>query len=155
MRGAFRPEDEELASILSGVRAVYLAGLEMQRSAGLVLFALVDEVALNHIERFGHAVMVMCWNHRVGLHNDVLHYRPQSVVRVADRQRDFSITPEGETIRLDLTAKYFLINHDTVSLCWFRHRWAVCTSLVINYVEAALRLPCAGFRAIALMRSGT
>ena len=66
MRGAFRPEDEELASILSGVRAVYLAGLEMQRSAGLVLFALVDEVALNHIERLGHPLVDMCRNSRAG-----------------------------------------------------------------------------------------
>ena len=45
MRGAFRPKDEQLASALCAVRTVCLAGLEVQRSASLVLFALVDEVA--------------------------------------------------------------------------------------------------------------
>ena len=44
-RGAFCPEDEKPASIFSRVRAVCLAGLEMQRRAGLVLLALVGEIA--------------------------------------------------------------------------------------------------------------
>src|SRR5262244_984439 len=112
LRGAFRPEDEKLASILSGVRAVYLAGLEMQRSAGLVLLALVREVALNNIERFGHAFVKMCWNHRAGLHTDVQHYWPQRVIRIADPQRDVALTGKGEAICLELAVKYFLIDHD-------------------------------------------
>src|SRR5262245_62948233 len=53
-RGAFCPEDEKLASILRGVRAMYFAGLEMQRSTGLVLLALVGKVAFDHIERLAH-----------------------------------------------------------------------------------------------------
>ena len=75
-RTAFRPQGEQRAPILSAVRAVRLAGLEMQGSAGRVLFALVGEVALHYLECFGHAVMVMCRNRRTGLHNDVQHYRP-------------------------------------------------------------------------------
>src|SRR6516225_112779 len=114
-RGAFRPEDEKLASILRGVRAMCLAGLEMQRSAGLVLLALVGKVALDHIERLGHAFVEMCRNDRAGVHNDVQHHRPQRVIRVAHLQRDVALTGEGETIRLELTVEYFLIDHDTVS----------------------------------------
>src|SRR6516165_8750827 len=115
LRGAFCPEDEKLASILSGVRAVCLAGLEMQRSAGLVLLALIGEVALSHIERLGHAFVEMCRNDRAGAHTDVQHDRPQRVIRVADPQRDIALTGERETIRLELTVDYFLIDHDTVS----------------------------------------
>src|SRR5262249_12078610 len=77
LRGAFRPEDEKLASILSGVRAVCLAGLEMQRSAGLVLLALVGEVALNHVERLSHAFVEVCRNDRAGFQSDVQHHWPQ------------------------------------------------------------------------------
>src|SRR5262249_31002604 len=76
LRGAFRPEDEKLASILRGVRAMCLAGLEMQRSARLVLLALVGEVALDHIERLGHAFVEMCRDDCAGIHTDVQHYRP-------------------------------------------------------------------------------
>src|SRR5215469_18685279 len=76
LRGAFRPQDEKLASILRGVRAMCLAGLEMQRSAGLVLLALVGEVALSHIERLGHAFVEMCRDDCAGVHTDVQHYRP-------------------------------------------------------------------------------
>src|SRR5262245_43918588 len=115
LRGAFCPEDEKLASIFSGVRAVCLAGLEMQRSAGLVLLALIGEVALSHIERLGHAFVEMCRNDRAGAHTDVQHDRPQRVIRVADPQRDVALTGERETIRLELIVEYFLINHDTVS----------------------------------------
>src|SRR6516165_8369825 len=75
-RGAFCPEDEKLASILRGVRAMFLAGLEMQRSAGLVLLALVGKVALDHIERLGHAFVEMCRDDCAGVHTDVQHYRP-------------------------------------------------------------------------------
>src|SRR5262249_40360243 len=107
--------DEKLASILSGVRAVCLAGLEMQRSAGLVLLALVGEVAVGHIESFRHALMQMRRNGRAGVHNDVQHYGPQSVIRVSDTQRDVALTGEGETIRLELTVEYLLIDHDVVS----------------------------------------
>src|SRR6516225_8776650 len=89
----------------------------MQRSAGLVLLALVGKVTLSHIERLGHAFVEMCRNHRAGVHSDVQHYRPKRVIRVADLQRDVALTGEGETIRLELTVKYFLIDHDTVS--WF------------------------------------
>src|SRR5262249_37875490 len=76
IRGAFRPKDEYLAPILSGVWPMFLTGLEMQRSAGLVLLAFVGEVALNHIECLGHAFMQMCRNDRAGLHSDVQHHRP-------------------------------------------------------------------------------
>jgi hypothetical protein len=38
---------------------MYLARPEMQRSAGLVLLAFVREVALNNIERLGHAFVKM------------------------------------------------------------------------------------------------
>src|SRR5215470_20254219 len=115
LRGAFRPEDEKLASIFSGVRAVCLASLEMQRSTGLVLLALVGEVALNHIERLSHTFVEMCRNDRAGFHTDVQHYRPQRVIRVADAQSDVALTGKGETIRLELTVEYFLIDHDTGS----------------------------------------
>src|SRR5262249_13774807 len=103
------------ASILGGMRAVYLAGLEMQRSAGLVLLALVREVALDNIKRLGHAFVKMCWNHRAGLHTDVQHYRPQRVIRVADPQCDVALTGEGEAICLELTVKYLMIDHDSGS----------------------------------------
>src|SRR6516165_1688171 len=115
LRAAFRPEDEKLASILRGVWAVCLARLEMQRSASLVLLALVGEVPLSHIERLGHAFVEMCRNDRAGVHNDVQHDRPQRVIRVAHLQRDVALTGEGETSRLELTVEYFLIGHDTVS----------------------------------------
>src|SRR6516162_2869170 len=84
IRGTFRPEGKQLASILGGVRAVCLAGLEMERSAGLVLLAFVREVALNHIERLGHTFVEMCRNDRARAHTNVQHYRPQRVIRVAD-----------------------------------------------------------------------
>src|SRR5262249_45755399 len=113
--GAFRIENEKLASILGGVWAVCLASLEMQRSAGLVLLALVGEVAVGHIECFRHAFMQMRRDARAGAHNDVQHYGPQSVIRVSDTQRDVAFTGEGETIRLELTVEYFLIDHDAVS----------------------------------------
>src|SRR5262249_1034348 len=106
-------------SILGGVRAVYLAGLEMQRSADLVLLALVGEVALDNIERLGHAFVKVRRNHRAGLHIDVQHYRPQRVIRIADPQRDVALTGEGEAICLELTVKYFVIDHDTGS-CFCR-----------------------------------
>src|SRR6516164_5243822 len=67
-RGAFCPEDEKLASILRGVRAMCLAGL--------VLLALVGKVALDHIERLGHAFVEMCRDDCAGVHTDVQHYRP-------------------------------------------------------------------------------
>src|SRR5215472_7797706 len=87
----------------------------MQRSAGLVLLALVGEVALGHLQCFGHAFMEMRRDSRAGVHNDVQHYGPQSVIRVSDTQRDVAFTGEGETIRLELTVEYFLIDHDAVS----------------------------------------
>jgi hypothetical protein len=81
----------------SAVRAVYVAGFEMERSAGFVLLALVGEVAFNHVERLGHAFMVMCRNNRAGLHNDVQHYWPERVVRVADGQRDVAGDSGGDS----------------------------------------------------------
>src|SRR5262249_52040834 len=87
----------------------------MQRSAGLVLLALVGEVALSHIERLGHAFVEMRRNDRAGAHTDVQHDRPQRVIRVADPQRDVALTGERETIRLELIVEHFLIDHDTVS----------------------------------------
>src|SRR5262245_29180235 len=116
-RGAFCPEDEKPASILSGVRAVCLAGLEMQRSAGLVLLALVDEIALSHIECLGHAFVEMRRNDRAWFHSDVQHHWPQRVICVADLQHDVALTREWEAIGLELTVEYFLIDHDTGS--WF------------------------------------
>src|SRR5262249_41215602 len=95
------------------MRAVYLAVLEMQRGASLVLLALVREVALNNIERLGHAFVKMCRNHRAGLHTDVQHYWPQRVIRVADPQCDVALTGEWEAICLELTVKHFMIDHDT------------------------------------------
>jgi len=74
-RLSIRPEDEQFAAILGSVRTVFLADLEMQRSTGLVLLALVDEVALNHVERLGHALVDMGRNDRLGLHDDVQHHR--------------------------------------------------------------------------------
>src|SRR5215813_9250414 len=114
-RGAFCPEDEKPASIFSRVRAVCLAGLEMQRSAGLVLLALVGEIALSHIECLGHAFVEMRRNDRAWFHSDVQHHWPQRVICVADLQRDVALTREWEAIRLELTVDYFLIDHDTVS----------------------------------------
>src|SRR5262245_24409269 len=87
----------------------------MQRSAGLVLLALVREVALNDIERLGHAFVKMCRNHRAGLHTDVQHYWSQRVIRIADPQRDVALTGEGEAICLELTVKYYMIDNDTGS----------------------------------------
>ena len=78
---------------------MFVAGLEMQRSASLVLLAFVGEVALNHIERLGHALVKVCRNGRIRLHDDVQHHRPQRVVRVADGQRNVALTLEGETDR--------------------------------------------------------
>ena len=74
------------------MRAVCLAGLEMQRGAGRVLLALIREVALNDIERLSHAFVKMCWNHRAGLHIDVQNYRSQRVIRIADPQRNVALT---------------------------------------------------------------
>src|SRR5262245_23845963 len=117
LRGAFCPEDEKPASIFSRVRAVCLAGLEMQRSAGLVLLALVGEIALSHIECLGHAFVEMRRNDRAWFHSDVQHHWPQRVICVADLQRDVALTREWEAIGLELTVEYFLIDHDTGS--WF------------------------------------
>src|SRR5262245_39747311 len=66
-------------------------------------------------ECFGHTFMEMRRDGRAGVHNDVQHYGPQSVIRVSDTQRDVAFAGEGETIRLELTFKYFLIDHDAVS----------------------------------------
>jgi len=89
---------------------VYLANLEMQLSAGLVLLALVREIALNDVERVGHAFVKMCRNHRAGLHTDVQHYWPQRVIRIPDPQRYVALTGEGEAICLELTVKYFMVD---------------------------------------------
>src|SRR5262249_8023615 len=86
--------------------AVCLAGFEMQRSAGLILLALVGEVALSNIERLGHAFVQMGRNNRAGVHNDVQHDRPQRVICVADPQRDVALAGERETIRLELPVEY-------------------------------------------------
>src|SRR5215468_7053128 len=91
---------------------MYVAGLEMQRTASLVLLTLVGEVALDDIKRLGHALVAMCGNDRARLHREVQHYRTERVVRVADRQRNVTFTGEWETIPLKLTVKHFLIDHD-------------------------------------------
>src|SRR5215472_9670655 len=141
LRGAFCPEDEKLASILSGVRAVCLAGLEMQRSAGLVLLALIGEVALSHIERLGHAFVEMCRNDRAGAHTDVQHDRPQRVIRVADPQRNVALTGERETIRLELIVEYFLIDHDTVSCASKSPPADLISEAARLFLELTKRLP--------------
>ena len=141
LRAAFRPEDEKLASILGGVWAVCLAGLEMQRSAGLVLLALIGEVALSHIECLGHAFMEMRRNGRAGVHNDVQHYGPQSVIRVADTQRDVAFTGEGETIRPELTVEYFLIDHDAVSRIE-EPRADLISEAARSFLELTKKAPC-------------
>src|SRR5215467_4349143 len=87
----------------------------MGGSFGLVILVLVVAVVLRDLECLGHVFVEMCRNDRAGLHTDVQHDRPQRVIRVADLQRDVALTGEGETIRLELTVKYFLIYHDTVS----------------------------------------
>jgi hypothetical protein len=78
---------------------VYLAGLEMQRSAGLVPLTLVREVAFNDMERLYRCATLPT----------------QRAIRIADPQRDVALTAEGEAIGLELTAKYFTIDHDTGS----------------------------------------
>ena len=62
-----------------------LASLEMQRSAGLVLLALVGEVALNHKERLSHTFVEMCRNDRAGFHTDVQHYPVTILIEANDR----------------------------------------------------------------------
>src|SRR5262249_27645444 len=120
----------------------------MQRSAGLVLLALVREVALNNIERLGHAFVKMCRNHRAGLHTDVQHYWPQRVIRIADPQRDVAFAGEGEAICLELTLKYFMIDHDTGSclngrLDYEFHRWGrTRRSTTVNMGLAVKSLNC-------------
>src|SRR6516162_3976434 len=118
----------------------------MQRSAGLVLLAFVGKVTLSHIERLGHAFVEMCRNDRAGVHTDVQHYRPQRVIRVADLQRDVALTGEGETIRLELTVKYFLIYHDTVS-CFEEPSCRLNLGGCGLFLELTKRLP--------LLKSGT
>src|SRR5215471_8439235 len=93
------------------MRSMYVAGFEMQRSAGLVLLAFIREVALDHVERLGHTFVEVFRNDRAWLHDEVQHHRPERVVRVADRQRDITLTREGETIGLELTFQYFLVDH--------------------------------------------
>jgi predicted transposase YbfD/YdcC len=116
-RACFRPEYKQFAPILSGVRAMRLASLEMKRSASRVLLAFVGEVALRHIERLGHAFVEMGWNDRARLHTYVQHHWPQRVICISNCQRDLAFTGEGETIHLKLTIEYFLVNHDTASSC--------------------------------------
>src|SRR5262252_4164479 len=113
----------------------------MQRSAGLVLLALVGEVALGHIQCFGHAFMEMRRNGRAGVHNDVQHYGPQSVIRVADTQRDVAFTGEGETIRPELTVEYFLIDHDAVSRIE-EPRADLISEAARSFLELTKKAPC-------------
>src|SRR6516162_9722435 len=103
----------------------------MQRSASLVLLAFVGEVALNHIERLGHALVKVCRNGRIRLHDDVQHHRPQRVVRVADGQRNVALTLEGETIRVELTTNYFLVDHVSVS-CFKQSHTRTCWSYAVS-----------------------
>src|SRR5262249_10934045 len=111
LRGPLRPEDEQPAPILGSVRAMYVTGLEMQGTASLVLLTLVGEVALDDIERLGHALVAMCGNDRARLHGEMQHYRTERVVRVADRQRNIALTREGKTVCLQLTFEDLLIDH--------------------------------------------
>src|SRR5262249_16097551 len=93
------------------MRSMYVAGFEMQRMADLVLLALVGEITLDHVERLRHTFVEVFRNDRAWLHHEVQHHRPEHVVRVADRQRDIALTREGETIGLELTFQYFLVDH--------------------------------------------
>src|SRR5215467_758920 len=113
----------------------------MQRSAGLVLLALVGEVALSHIERLGHAFVEMRRNDRAGAHTDVQHDRPQRVIRVADPQRDVALTGERETIRLELIVEYFLIDHDTVSCASKSPPADLISEAAWLFLELTKRLP--------------
>src|SRR5262249_41247566 len=111
----------------------------MQRSAGLILLALVAEVALNHIKRFRHAFVQMCRNDRTRLHDEVQHYRPQRVVRVAHCERDIALTGEGEPIGLELTLKYFLVDHDAISCFDANLSWAPTLQRVCGFPTPARR----------------
>ena len=74
MRGAFRPKDEQPASVLRGVRTVRGAGLDVQRRAGQVPLALVGEIALNDVEHFSNVLVQMRRNNRARLHREMQHY---------------------------------------------------------------------------------
>src|SRR5262245_50296045 len=90
---------------------MYVTGLEMQGTASLVLLTLVGEVALDDVERLGHALVAMCGNDRARLHSEMQHYRTERVVRVADRQPNIALTREGKTVCLQLTFEDLLIDH--------------------------------------------
>src|SRR5262245_33116748 len=107
IRGAFRPKDEYLAPILSGVWPMFLTGLEMQRSAGLVLLAFVGEVALNHIECLGHAFMQM-WQLRAK------RIQRSSTLRIT---RDASATGRLPVLRPTQTVAS---NKNASVPCWLR-----------------------------------
>src|SRR5262245_47481659 len=105
----------------------------MQRSAGLVLLALVGEVALNNIEGLGHTFVAMCGNDRTRLHNEVQYYRTERVVRVPDRQRNVTFTGKRETIPFNLTVKDFLIDHDTAPSSCFSESHGSGESVIANF----------------------
>jgi hypothetical protein len=88
------------------------AGLDVQGCAGLVLLALVGEVALYDVKHFGDVLVQVRRDDRAGLHREMQHHGTQRVVCVADRQSDVAFAREWKTIRLDLTVRYFLVDHD-------------------------------------------
>src|SRR5262249_6408934 len=98
------------------MRSVYVAGFEMQRSASLVLLALVGEIALDDVECLGHPFVEVFRNNRSWLHDEMQHHRPERVVRVADRERYVTLARKGETIGLKLIFQYFLVDHDALTI---------------------------------------
>ena len=73
IRSAFCPKDEQLASVLSGVRAVFPACLEVQRSACLVLASLVKSPSTTYSA--SAVPLWRCARIRARLHVDVQHQR--------------------------------------------------------------------------------
>ena len=63
-----RPEHENLAALLGGVRAVQPASLDVQRRAGQVLLALIDKITLDHVEHFSNACVEVRRDDRAWLH---------------------------------------------------------------------------------------
>lgn len=71
MRRGNRPEHENVAALLRGVRAVHLACLDVKRRPGQVLLALVDKIAFDHVEHLRNPFMDVRRDDRAGLHDEV------------------------------------------------------------------------------------
>jgi hypothetical protein len=106
-----RPQDEHRAAGLRAVWAMRLPSFNVQRSTGLVLLALIDEITVDHIEHFGNALMNVRRDYGTGLHDQMQHHRPQCVILVADSQRDVSFAWEWKPAGRNLRREDFLIQH--------------------------------------------